>query len=221
VPDFPIPPAVADAVAKAAAAALGAFLRTTIGMITLGVVLAVGCFWYAAQGATWRGFAAGGIAVALAGVVGLMLAGKRAALAGVRSVVARYKVGDKVVGSVFDRMTSLPGVSAMERLPLAQAEVRLTEALEGFLDGSNSGFVRRKLEEKLVEIVRKLTLARFRQAEAREGGIDLGVVRADLCSRADEVIEAQAEAMGKKTTMLFIAVTTVLACAAAIALRRI
>jgi len=221
VSGIPIPPVVADAVAKAAGAALGAFLRTTVGMITLGIGLAIGCFWYAAQGATWRGFAAAAIALAAAATMGLVLAGKRAAIAGVKTVVAKSKAGDKVVGVVFDRLAALPGVSAVEKLPLAQAEVCLTEALTGFFKGSESGFVRRKLEEKLVEIVRKLTLARFREADAREGGIDLNVVRADLAARADLAIGDTAEAMGKKTTTIFVVAISVVACLAAVGLRQI
>lgn len=221
MPHIPIPDFVVEAVAKAAAAALGAFLKTTVGIFTLGLILAIGCFWYAAQGATWRGFAAAGIALAAAAMMGLVLAGKRAAIAGVKSAVAKGQVGGKLVGTLFDRLAALPGVSSVERLPLAQAEVRLTEATTNFLDGQNSGFIRRKLEEKLVEIIRKLTLARFREAEAKEGGIDLKVVRADLSARADAKIVDMADAMGKKTTLVFIAIITIVACMAAVALRRV
>jgi hypothetical protein len=203
VPDLPIPPVVADAVAEGVAAALGAFLRTTVGMVTLGVALAAGCFWYA-------GIAAAGIAVALGAIIGLVLAGKRAVLGGLAAVARTQGLSGRVVRALFERLGAVDSP-----VPLADAETRLRAAVADWVGGTGGG-LRGRVQRALVRRIETITLARFREAGDT---VSMARVGDELAARADALLLAQLAGAARRITMLLVAVTVVLACAAAVALR--
>lgn len=215
---FPLPPIVAELVVQVVGAAVGAFLRTTLGMAALGIAAAIGSFWYAFDAGAWQGALAAVASVAICAGSGLLLASKRAALRGVRELVTSHRAGGRVVEAIFDRLAALPGVSVVGRIPLAEAERRLRSVVD-VIDGD--GFLRRRIAARLVELVRSVTLARFRHAEAHEGGVDLALVRADLAGRADDLVADHVSALERRLTFVIVAVAVILCCAAALAIGRL
>jgi len=72
----------------------------------------------------------------------------------------------------------------------------LNQAVQGLLapqsaDGSSKGWLRRKLEGRLLRMVQKYTLARFRDEDAQYGGVNLAKVQAELETLVDEVLVAK------------------------------
>jgi hypothetical protein len=77
----------------------------------------------------------------------------------------------------------------LERLPLAQADELLRGAIRDVTgDAAQGGWLRRQIQRRLLEAVRKCTLARFREAGARHGGIDLLKVKEELEEAADDAL---------------------------------
>jgi len=84
-------------------------------------------------------------------------------------------------------------VRTVERLPLAQAEQRLDDALHHFVrdttnDRGVAGWLRRRVRLRLTDAIRTLTLARFRDEHAQHGGVDLVKVQGDLGGRIDGLL---------------------------------
>ncbi|HSG73407.1 MAG TPA: hypothetical protein VLA12_23530, partial [Planctomycetaceae bacterium] len=79
---------------------------------------------------------------------------------------------------------SKPAVGrAIEKIPFAEAERRMNEAVSGFLKSKqDSNRLRDRLksraESRLLKMIQKTTLARFRKQESETGEIDLKLVRA-------------------------------------------
>jgi hypothetical protein len=135
----------------------------------------------------WRlaaGLLALGESVAAGAVVGWQ---RGLAAAGARALLS-WRLGASLIGALFDRLPVSEGAArGLERLPLAEAEARLSEAVvEG--TGGAGGWVRGKVQAVLLRAVRRFTLARFREEGARHGGIDLAKVREELARTVDEAV---------------------------------
>jgi uncharacterized membrane protein len=142
------------------------------------------------------------VALVEAVVVGTLLGGKRALVMALVHGLRTYRLGGAVVGLLFRRLLGVEAEApagergawlarAAERVPLAQAEARLNGAVEAVLaapaeGGGPLGWGRRRLQTRLVSAVGKYTLARFREEGAKEGGVDLVKVQAELATRVDD-----------------------------------
>jgi hypothetical protein len=82
----------------------------------------------------------------------------------------------------------------LERVPLAQAEARVKTAVRDLLAapserGGLTGFAAGRLRARLLRSVEVYTLARFRERDQAEGGVNLAAVRDDLAGRIDGALE--------------------------------
>lgn len=204
---------IAGALLELAGPALAAFLRTTVGMALFGVLAAGGSFVIAsggAHGSAGRGGLAAVVALVLCLIIGGVLAVKRAGLGAARRGLAQLGLGRRVLGLVFD---GLLGVSdgahgerggalarTVERLPLADAEARLSAVVARLLGEDGGGFFASRIRALLLGKVQALTLTRFRQEGKQHGGVDLAAVRADLSTRVDETLVAQIDGILLKVT---------------------
>lgn len=184
--------------------ALRSWLCTLLLMLLLGVVLA-GASYYLLAGLHW---AYAGIAAAVAliecVVVGVVLATKRAIAAALLDGLRRLQLGRATLRLVFGRLLGVSAeqehgerggwvVRTVERLPLAQAEKSLDDAVCGIVNAPDTGggptsWLRRRIQNRLVGSVQKYTLAHFRDEDARHGGVDLAKVGTDLGERIDGLL---------------------------------
>jgi hypothetical protein len=187
--------------------AIRSFCGTMLLMLCVGAALAAGAYYLLAQHQPWYGVVGGLVAMLEAAVVGLVWAGKRAALMALVQGVKKYRIGKASVRLIFERVLGVEGqrrfgerdgvvTSALERVPLAQAERRLGAAVQDVLDGPDESggvvnWAKRWLRGRLLRYVEALTLARFRASGTEQGGLDLLEVRADLEERLDEALAAR------------------------------
>lgn len=177
-----------------------AFLIALVGVALFGIVLALIAL-YALQERHWS-IAAGAVALTIieAIALGVFLGSKRAIVAGVSHGLRQSRLVPSLVRVVFDRIMRLEAdgevgerggriVQGVERMPLAQADALLSRSVQGLTgDAQQSGWLRRTLQSQLLKLIRKYTLARFRDEAAKHGGVDLIKVRNELESTADDVI---------------------------------
>jgi hypothetical protein len=204
MPDYgPALGALLETLAPVLGPALRALVRTTVGMVVFGLCCLAVAEWAVAD--AWLRALLLGVpgGIALVGVTGV-LGVKNAVLNGVLGAVQKLQVGARTVGAIFTRLgvsdDAAPGAvgRTAQRLPLGQAERRLTEVVEGLLQerAAKTGlraWLARKLMTSVVTRVQALTLARFR-AEATQDGVDLLKVRAEFEGSVDALLAAQVEA---------------------------
>ena len=130
--------------------------------------------------------------------LGIWLGGKRALAAALAYGLGVLRLGRSLVRLIFERMLSLrdegePGerggqiARGLERLPLAKADdllMRAARAVTGEI--GQGGWLRRKVQGRLLEAVRKYTLARFREEGAKRGGVDLLKMKDELEQTIDD-----------------------------------
>ena len=149
------------------------------------------------------------LALVEAALIGVLLGSKRAMVAALMHGIAKLKLGSSVVGVCFRRLLKVsarerhgergtPVAQTVERLPLAQAEQRLIEAIDVLMRAAPEGggmtvWFRRWLHRRLLGLVRDCTLAQFREEGAQEGGLDLIQVQAEVEAHIDELLIARAE----------------------------
>jgi hypothetical protein len=207
MPDLgPAVGALFDLLSPVLGAAVRALARSVLGSLAVGLALLGLATWL-----TW-GHGALGLALLLVpGVVALaamtgVLAVKNAVLRGVLAAVGQLGLGKRAVLLVFSKL----GVDeadahgeragavarAAERVPLREAEQRLTGVVLGLL-AERSGktgvraWVARSLLATVLSRVQAFTLARFREDGAQHGGVDLVKVRDELGSSVDGLIATQ------------------------------
>lgn len=180
------------------------FVLTSLLMLLLGAVLAALSYWIF-SGHHWvYGLIFALVALIECIVVGFVLAAKRAIAVTLNHGLRRYQLGGAAIRLIFDRLLGVTAEEAhgerggwmtktAERLPLAQAETRLQEAIRAHLhapavDGGASGWLRRRLQARLLGAIHKYTLARFRDEDAQHGGVDLVRVRDDLGERINGML---------------------------------
>ncbi len=196
--------AFGKAVGRLLLVALRSFLVTVVAFTALGLVLAaVSWYWMSRTHAVY-GLVAGVVALLEAVALGIILGGKRALVMALVEGLRTYRLGGTVVGLLFRRVLGASAEApagergawlarAAERVPLAQAEARLNGAVSTVLaapgeGGGALGWGRRRLQARLVAAVGKYTLARFREEGAKEGGVDLVKVQAELATRVDNAL---------------------------------
>jgi hypothetical protein len=186
--------------------AVRSFAGTVLALAGVGLALAGSAYWFL-RDHPWYGLLAAAAALAEALVAGVLLGTKRAVARTLAEGTRRLHLGQSLVRWLFQRLLDKaadgqPGergetiARAAERVPLAQAEQRLAAVVDGLLGTGSSGddragWFRRQLQRRLLSLVRAVTLARFRDEEARHGGVDLVKVRADLETRVDDILAAK------------------------------
>jgi hypothetical protein len=180
--------------------ALRSFLGTFLVVSVAGAFLAAASAYLLRHHPLYASVAAA-VAAAEAVATGALLGGKRAIVMALVHALHSLRLGRATVRLVFERLLGVTrgqeldnrgGALALaaERLPLAQAESRLTAAVDHLLAAPSSeggGWFRRRVRARLLRAVQRYTLARFREEGARSGGVDLVKVRAELESKADEM----------------------------------
>lgn len=157
--------------------------------------------------------------------IGIFLSGKRVIFRTVLSAIQDGKPIRKIVRKLFDQIILGPDSESeiesentpegesetklnsrsksavgrtIEKIPFAEAERRMNEAVSGFLKSKqDSNRLRDRLksraERRLLKMIQKTTLARFRKQESETGEIDLKLVRAELEESVDTLIAQKAE----------------------------
>jgi hypothetical protein len=177
--------------------AVRSFASTLILLSIAGVALAVVSAYF-----LWDhpGYAlvAAVIAVAEGVATGVVLGAKRAVIMALAYGLGTLHLGRSLVGFIFDRLLGVaegqeagerggPVARGLERIPLAQAENLLREAVRGLIGATEEeGWLRRALRGRLLALVGKYTLARLREEEAAHGGVDLVKVKEELEGCIDE-----------------------------------
>lgn len=181
-------------------AALKALLRTVFGMVLLGVCVTGATVYFAAQGSWLRGAIAAGLSLAALAIVTGMLAVKNAIGRGLLLGLEKLSLGRRVLTMLFNRI-GVTDESAhadragsagrlAEKLPLREAEEKLTNAVNGMLaEGAGKGGIRGWLMTKLLNAtltrVQAVTLTRFRSDANAASGVDLRVIRDELAGVID------------------------------------
>ncbi len=222
--------AVVDGVAAIASKGVVAYLKGFASLLGFGVLLGALSFfvlrefpWYWCGGALLLAFVESGIVAHLLGT-------KRATIAGIVHGLGTLRLGRAFVGRLFDRMlgateTARVGerggqlVQAVERLPLGRVEALLNAAVHGVLgDLENKGWLVRKIQARILEAIRKFTLARFRAEEAKYGGVDLRKVQAEIALSIDDALVERVESGGSAATIAAVVGLPLLVAAQTVAL---
>lgn len=236
MPDLgPVAEALAPIVGEIVGPVLRALLKTAAGMALLSILVAGGCYWVAADAVWWHGVLGAVLGLACCGVCGGLLTVKRAALTAAKAALGKARLGQKMLSIVFQRMMGVDGKDAfmdrggavartVERLPLAQAEAKLSGVVDSLVNapeagGGMGGWVRRKTQEGLLRRVEAITLAEFRESGAGEGGVDLVVTHKKLGEAVDGRILAGIDAAMLKVTAMFVVLSSVVSFLGALLIR--
>jgi hypothetical protein len=189
--------AFGNGLARTALVAVRSFVGTLAVLTAAGVALAAVSYYFLRDHPVYALLAAA-LAVVEGVATGVVLGAKRALVMALAHALGALRLGRALVRLVFDRLLGVaegraPGergrrvARGIERLPLAQAEQLLARAVRltaGEADAA--GWWRRAIGARLLSLVQKYTLARFREEGARHGGVDLFKVREELEQQIDE-----------------------------------
>jgi hypothetical protein len=145
------------------------------------------------------------VAFALCAVLGGALAVHRAVLGGILAAVRRHSLGQRAAALLLDRVMGLAVdgtvraegaagargravAAALDRVPLAQAEAWLRQAVSERLGAAQGGALRQRAERKVLDLVESVTLARLRDEGRAAGSVDLPRLRDELGARADDAV---------------------------------
>ncbi len=185
--------------AKLAWVAIRSFVGTLFVFTLAGVVLA-GLSYFFLRADHWLyGVIAVVVALIESVATGIVLGAKRAMVMAAAHGLGELQLGRSLVRLIFDRMLGVASggevgerggviVRGVERLPLAQADELLSSAVRGVTGEAQGGWVRRRIQGRLLEVVRKYTLARFREEGAKHGGIDLLKMKQELEDTVDAAL---------------------------------
>jgi hypothetical protein len=196
------PVAVRKTAAALGAVAARSILGTLLVVCAAGAVLAAGSAYFLRDHPLYAAVAAV-LALAESVGAGVVLGVKRALILTAAHGLERTRLGRAAVRMVFERLLTPaegegpagPGAWAAgqaERLPLAQAEQRLSYAVTSVrAAGPARGFAGRvgdRIQERVLGLVKEVTLARFRAEGAKEGGIEVRRIQTDLEERVDSLL---------------------------------
>jgi len=200
--------------------ALGTFVRTTVGMAFLAILLVGLSYSIAAQGDPRRGFIAVLATLLLCAMGGALLAMKRAVATGVIHAIEAMGVGAKGIEVLFESLLQLQAedkhadrgaalAKAAENLPLVEAEARLKSAVSHIVTapdagGGSAGWVKRKMVGAIFEKIEQITLDEFRREDQTGSGVDLVLVQNRLGNKVDHLLMDMSAAAARKITLLVI-----------------
>jgi hypothetical protein len=174
--------------------AVRSFVGTVLVLAAAGAILAL-CSYLILKDTPAYALIAAVVALLEALATGVVLGGKRALVMALAHGLSALRLGRTTVRILFGILLGIADgdefgarggalARALERIPLAQAEERLNIAVKVMVrsqtDGGLRGWLRRKLQSKLLRFIRTYTLARFREQDVQEGGVDLVKVQTDL-----------------------------------------
>ncbi len=201
------------------------FFWSLTSVFFLGVILAWVAFaWMPAAEPIYR-WGTAIVIVVQAAVLGVVLGGKRVIATGLTHWIERAELGKSTVRMVFSRMTSAemkaspePAIASgeasdgppglLERLPLALAETRLKQVAERFMLPTDSRLgqrIGRRTLQKIVAVVFKMSLARFRRDAADGHAINIAKVQKDLEAQIDAVLVQNLRAKTRLLTLAIVA----------------
>jgi len=193
-------------IASLAWVAVRSFVGTLLVLMLLGAVLA-GFAGYALRANTILVIVVVILVLVESIAAGVLLGGKRAMIMALSHGLKTLGLGRVVVNLVFDRLLRVSAegadggrggavVRGVEKLPLAAAEKRLSEVVNGLLSAKEGegSWLRRKIKARLLGSVQKYTLAQFRTEGEREGGVDLAKVRDELNDNVDDLVVTKLQA---------------------------
>jgi hypothetical protein len=170
----------------------------TLGLLTLAGCVLAGVSYFFLRGNQAYAVVGAIVAVVEGIVTGVLFGAKRGMVMGLAHGLGQLRLGKSLIQLVFDRILKVTELEAMgerggriartaERVPLAQADQMLSKAVHGVTgETGQGGWLRRKIQGKLLGMVEKYTLARFREEGAAHGGIDLLKVRGELEDTIDD-----------------------------------
>jgi hypothetical protein len=217
-------------------AALKALLKTVFGMVLLGAVVTGGTVYFAAQGSWLRAALAAVLSLVALAVVTSVLAVKNAIGNGLLHGIEKLKLGQKVLNVVFAQVGvhdgSVQGERAgavgrtVEKIPLREAETKLSGAVHGLLEARAGktgvrAWLARKVMNTVLEKIESITLARFREVDAQESGVDLLKVRDELGAGIDGALGRGVKAQLNKLNLLIAGLYVLFAVAIAVLLPRL
>ncbi|MDY0169536.1 MAG: hypothetical protein RBS80_23540 [Thermoguttaceae bacterium] len=180
--------------------ALRVFIGTMV-VTALGGVLLAGISCHFVRNEHWMYVVIAGLLVLVeAAVIGVVLGWKRAQVLTLAHGLGSLRLGRSLVRLVFGCMIEAvsndgaePGVGrlarGLERIPLARAQELLEAAIGSVLgSGDQRGWLRQRVRQRLLQMVRKYTLTRFREEAAGRGGIDLVKVKEELEETLDDAV---------------------------------
>lgn len=178
--------------------AVRSFLVTLMFVTAIGLLLA-GLTYYFLNAAHWPyRFGASVLILVEAVALGAIMGWKQALVSAVSYGFTGLRLGGKLVGGLFERMGVREEVQGavsgqialgLERIPLAQAESMLASAVVKMTgDASQAGWLKRTIQQKSLAAVKKYTLARFRDENARHGSVELPKLRRELEATIDDEI---------------------------------
>jgi hypothetical protein len=185
--------------AKLAWVAIRSFVGTLFVFTLAGIVLAGLSYYFLREKEWFYGVIAVVVALIESVATGIVLGAKRAMVMAAAHGLGELQLGRSLVGLIFDRMLGVGGggevgerggviTRSVERLPFAQADELLSGAVRGVTGEAQGGWLRRKIQGRLLEGVRKYTLARFREEGTRHGGIDLLKMKQELEDTVDAAL---------------------------------
>lgn len=180
--------------------AVRSFLLTLLVATSAGVVLAALSYVFLREHHWSYGMLAVVAAIGESVAIGVVLGGKRALATAIAHALGGLRLGRSLVRLIFERMLSIddqaePGergrlmVRGLERLPLAQADDLLSRAVRAVTgEIGQGGWLRGKVQRRLLDAVGKYTLARFREEGAKHGGVDVLKVKDELEQTIDDTL---------------------------------
>ncbi len=196
--------------------ALRSFAATVLVLTLSGVALASLSYYFLREHSWWYGALAVALAIVESVTVGVILGVKRAGLLAVAHGLGSLRLGASLVRLVFERILGVAEEGELgergghiarvaERLPLAQAEQRLAGAFQTVMGDTDQGsWLGRKVQGRLLQAVKKCTLARFREEDARHGGVDILKVKDELERSVDDALARKVRGGLRLATVLVI-----------------
>ena len=188
--------------------AMRTFALTFAVMLLFGFILSVPSFAIASKAGVWWGALAGFLAIAVTGGLGFVMSQKRAIASGLTAAVEKYQAGSQAALLIFSKIPYLNDAQgAASLLPVAQAEGAFLKAISDTIGapeqgGGIQGFIKRKVQENLVEKVKLIAMPQF---QAAEGGVDLIKVRDAVAAKADAAIKEKLDGMKSSANLLILA----------------
>jgi hypothetical protein len=198
------PPQVfSQQLAGTAWAGLKAFAIAFFSLTATGTVLAIISFFVLDSHSRWAAAIAAVVAVFEGIVTGALLGSRHATAAAAAHALGHLRLGGAAVRFVFERLLGVrdqmePGdrgarlVEAGRKMPLAEAERLVTEKMDDLSKTAPApGWLATKIRSKVLRAVEAITLSRFREADAQEGGVDLMRLKTELEATIDERLAAK------------------------------
>jgi hypothetical protein len=191
---------IGNHLASLAWVAMRSFVGTVLVLTLVGVVLAGLSYCFLPEYHWIYGAIAIVVTLIESVTTGFVLGAKRAVAIAVAHGLGSLRLGGALVRLVFERMLGVAGgeeigerggriTRGLEGVPLAQADELLSGAVRDVTgDAAQGGWLRRTIRGRLLEAVRRYTLARFREEGAKHGGIDLLKVKEELEQTVDDAL---------------------------------